>query len=212
MGNQMRTLPTHPPATWVFGRSEQDRKPPLFAVKDRSLNFLEPACRNIDRELGRPIRKILVPTDFSSSSTRVVECAAALARQSDAALTILHVIDINPPSAPRHCGTADDLMRQLSITGASELAQLKKTYEQTQVRIQTLLVEGLPYEAIVENSSGFDLLVMSEPGRNSSWNVFSRHTARRVIEQARCPVRVLMQDADADRACVGFRTKIKATA
>jgi nucleotide-binding universal stress UspA family protein len=86
-------------------------------------------------------------------------------------------------------------MRQLWVTGTAELARLKKSLEQTQLQIRTLLVEGLPHEAIVENSSGFDLLVISEPYPKSGWNFFSKHTARRVIEQAKCRVHVVRQDA-----------------
>jgi len=143
---------------------------------------------------GRSIRRILVPTNFSPCSLRAVECAIGMARQSNASLTILHVVDIDPPAASSHYGTADDLIRPLWVRGNSELAQLKQLAQENQVRAQTLLVEGLPYEAIVENSSGFDLLVIDEPQAKSHWNFFSRHTARRVIEQANCPVHVARQE------------------
>ena len=167
----------------------------MVAVKDRSASFVGSSCTNQEcQESARHIHRILVPTDFSPHSTIAVERAVALARQSDATLTILHVVDINPPAASTHYGTADDLMRQLWVTGTSELVRLKKSLEQTQVRIQTLLVEGLPYEAIIENSSGFDLLVISEPRPKSGWNFFSMHTARRVIEQPKCPVHVVRQE------------------
>jgi len=145
-------------------------------------------------EPGLPTRRILVPTDFSPCSLRTVDCAIALARQSNASLTILHVIDIDPPAAWTYYGTADALMRRLWVRGNSELAQLKQLAEESLVRTRTLLVEGLPYEAIVENSSGFDLLVIDEPQAKSGWNLFSRHTARRVIEQAKCPVHVARQE------------------
>jgi len=135
-----------------------------------------------------------VPTDFSASSVCAIKRAVVLARQSNATLTILHVIDINPPAASTHYGSANELMRQLWGTGTAELARLKKSLEQTQVQIQTLLVEGLPHEAIVENSSDFDLLVISEPHAKSGWNFFSKHTAQRVIEQAKCRVHVVRQD------------------
>jgi nucleotide-binding universal stress UspA family protein len=117
-----------------------------------------------------------------------------MARQCDASLTLLHVIDITPAEASRHQGTADELMQQLRVRGTSELARLKSSLEQTQVRIQTGLIEGLPHEVIVENSSAFDLLLISEPRAKSAWNFFSKHTARRVLEQAKCPVRVVRQE------------------
>jgi nucleotide-binding universal stress UspA family protein len=178
----------------------------LVAVKDRSLSFSGSARERTNQEVGLPIGRILVPTDFSPCSARAVERAVALAWQSDATLTILHVIDINPAAAHTHFGTAEELMGQLWVTGISELARLKKSLGENQTRVQTLIVEGLPYEAIVETSSGFDLLVISEPRPNSGWNFFSKHTARRVIEQAECPVHVVRQET----GLVGRNLEVKA--
>jgi nucleotide-binding universal stress UspA family protein len=101
-------------------------------------------------------------------------------------------------------------MRQLWVTGTAELARLKKSLEQTQLQIRTLLVEGLPHEAIVENSSGFDLIVISEPHPKSGWNFFSKHTARRVIEQAKCRVHVVRQDAGLTGRNLPSETKVAA--
>jgi nucleotide-binding universal stress UspA family protein len=190
----MTTLQKHPPAELAFRPSVEEQNVPSAAIKDYSVHLRASSRGRINQETGRRIRRILVPTDFSPASASALERAVELARQTDASLTILHVIDINPPAASKHCGTAEDLMRQLWVSASSELTRLKNSFEQPQVRIQTLLVEGLPYEAIVENSSGFDLLIISEPHPKSVWNFFSKHTARRVIEQAKCPVDVVRQE------------------
>ncbi|HWX22669.1 MAG TPA: universal stress protein [Candidatus Binatia bacterium] len=168
------------------------------ASADASLRLL-PAEDGGREESARPIHRILVPSDFSPRSAKALERAIALARQFDATLTILHVIDINPPAAFTHSGTAEDLMKQLWVTGASELSRLEESLRKNQTKVQTLLVEGLPAEAIVENSAAFDLLVISEPRSKSTWNLFSRHTARRVVEQAECPVVVVDQTLSSRR-------------
>jgi nucleotide-binding universal stress UspA family protein len=139
----------------------------------------------------RRIRNILVPTDFSPVSVEAVAQAAALARRYDALLTILHVIDINPPSARTHVGPAEELMRQLWTTGSAEMLRLSKSLAQQQTRTQTRIIEGLPTEVIIANSSSFDLLVINEEHARSPWKLFSRHTVRRVIEGAACPVMVV---------------------
>ncbi len=194
MRTKVTTLKKHPPVELVFRRFEGDRNAQSLAIEDASPNFSAYVRGGADTEPGRLIHRILVPTDFSAPSVRAIKRAVVLARQSNATLTILHVVDINPSAAFTHCGSADDLMRQLWITGTAELAQLKKSLEQTHLQIRTLLVEGLPHEAIVENSSDFDLLVISEPHAKFGWNFFSKHTARRVIEQAKCRVHVVRQD------------------
>jgi nucleotide-binding universal stress UspA family protein len=210
MRNKAMALQKHPTSDLAFPPMEEDRNAPSPAVKDRSPNHSASAYWGADDAAGRPIHRILVPTDFSPSSARALECAIAMPRQSDASLTILHVIDINPPAASRHFGTADDLMRQLWVRGTSEFAGLKTSLDQTQVRIQTLLVEGLPFEAIVENSCDFDLLVIYEPSFKSAWNFFSRHTARRVIEQAKCPVHVVRQETGLATLDIPSKTRVAA--
>jgi nucleotide-binding universal stress UspA family protein len=193
MRNQVTTLQKHPPVEFTV-HPWREAHAPSVAMEDRSPNFRGSARGLTNQEAGQPIRRILVPTDFSPRSARAVERAAELARQSGATVTILHVIDINPSAAPTHCGTAEDLIRQLWTAGTSELERLKESMKKNQTRVRTLMVEGLPYEAIVENSSGFDLLVISEPRPKSAWNFFSKQTARRVIEQAKCPVHVVRQE------------------
>jgi nucleotide-binding universal stress UspA family protein len=147
-------------------------------------------------ESERRIRSILVPTDFSASSAEAVAQAVVLARRHDAALTILHVIDINPPEARNHAGSAYSLMRQVRAIGTFGLHRLAASVAQNQIKPQTLMVEGIPAEVIVENSSRFDLLVIGKKDSKSPWNPFSRHTARRVIDAAQCPVLVVDKETD----------------
>jgi nucleotide-binding universal stress UspA family protein len=160
--------------------------------KPLSLNDAQPQDRETEPDWR--LKHILVPTDFSPCSDKAVARAASLARHHDATLTIFHVVDINPPAALTHCGAAENLMRQLWVTGISKLCRMKESLAQSQTKTQTLIVEGLPAEAIVENTPGFDLLVMGERRSKSAWNLFARHTARRVIERAECPVLVVHQD------------------
>jgi nucleotide-binding universal stress UspA family protein len=140
---------------------------------------------------GGKIKRILVPTDFSQCSDEAVTRAAELARRYNASLTILHVIDINSSTAATHCGTADDLMKHLWETGISGLHRLTESLAKIQIRAETRILEGLPAEAIVENSSDFDLLVICPPRSKSAWRLFSSRTAQRIIERAECPVLVV---------------------
>lgn len=174
--------------------SRQDVNP-ASAEKPRS-QFNPP----LERSLTRPtdysvvqkhnemlVRKILVPTDFSPTSAGAVGCGVALANQFNAALTILHVVDINRQVSS---GTAQDLMRNLWAEGSTQLGQLAWSLP-NQVRAQTIVDEGLPWEVIVEKSHDFDLLVLGKTPCKMRWNGFSQHTAQRVLENAACPVMVV---------------------
>jgi nucleotide-binding universal stress UspA family protein len=185
----MKALKESPGQIRSFQRLTLPAQPSARAKLPLSRNAAQPP--DVQTERSGKIKNILVPTDFSACSAEAVARAAELARQHDATLTILHVIDINPPTAPTHCGTAVELMERLWTTGISALRRLTESLAQNHTKARRRILEGLPAEAIVENSSGFDLLVIGQPRSRSSWKFFSRHTARRVIERAECPVLVV---------------------
>jgi nucleotide-binding universal stress UspA family protein len=137
------------------------------------------------------IRKILVATDFSPCSTRAVESAVALARQCGASLTLLHVIDINPPQAITYAGGAERLMRGLRVAAITQMARLAGLLTSAHVEAQPMLVEGLPAEEIVEQSNHSDLVVVGMASAKRSWRLFAKHTTQGVIAAAACPVLVV---------------------
>ena len=140
------------------------------------------------------VRKVLVATNFSPPSAKAVEQAAALADQCHAALTILHVIDINAQPAAGRSGRATDLMKDRWAEGAAQMRQVAESLS-GRVEAQTALEEGLPWEQLVERSAEFDLLVLGRSRTKKAWKVFSRHTAQRVMDHAACPVLVVQPQA-----------------
>jgi nucleotide-binding universal stress UspA family protein len=133
------------------------------------------------------VRRILVATNFSPGATKAVDCAAAMANQCNAGLTILHVININHPV---QAGTAEDLMKHLWSEGSTQLGQLAWSLSNT-VNAETMLAEGLPWEIMVQKSRDFDLLVLSQNPSPTGKRLFSQHTTQRVVENSCCPVMVI---------------------
>jgi nucleotide-binding universal stress UspA family protein len=137
------------------------------------------------------IQKILVATDFSIASKSALHQSVALANQCQSVLTILHVIDINTQS---EMGTAEDVMSRLWTEGFTQMGQLAGQLS-GQVDAQTILEQGLPCEIIVRKSLEFDLIILGQPHPKKSWNVFSKKTVQRVIENAFCPVMIVRPEA-----------------
>jgi len=136
-----------------------------------------------------PLRKILVATDFSPAAAMAVQSAVALANQCQAALTILHVIDISAPSVS---GPASDLMPRLWEEGAARMGRLACAFA-GRMEARTMLAEGLPWEVIAEVSRDFDLLVLAA-SQSAGWRLFPRHTSRRLLDEAACPVMLVPDD------------------
>jgi nucleotide-binding universal stress UspA family protein len=134
------------------------------------------------------LEHILVATDFSQSGTDAVRLAADLASCCHASLTVLHVVDTNPDSASHHSGSADDLMGTAWQKAVSEMVRLKEKLSDQNVPTETLIVEGIPWEQIAMQSKGFDLLVLGRKPLRHSWKFFSKHTSRRLLKEAGCPV------------------------
>ena len=91
----------------------------------------------------RRIRRVLVATDFSSSSLKAVEQAVTLANQCDAILIILHVIDINAQAASGRSGAAAELMKELWEEGFAKMGQMAWSLC-GKVEGHTAIQEGLP--------------------------------------------------------------------
>jgi nucleotide-binding universal stress UspA family protein len=59
------------------------------------------------------------------------------------------------------------------------------------IQLEFLIVDGLPPEEIVKRTPDFDLVVLSRPRVKPVWRLFSKKTAQRVMDRARCEVLVV---------------------
>jgi len=179
---------------WEQG-SAQPFGPGPGVTADESLPAQEPVPAARSRNgLRRPaqlplkrVKRVLVPTDFSLASAKALELAVALAEQCDAALTILHVVDLN---AQAQAGAAAETMRKAWDRGSAQMGELAWSLCD-QVEAQTKLEEGLPWEKIVELSRESDLVILGRGRSKKGWKLFSRQTAQRVLANAACPVMVV---------------------
>ena len=136
---------------------------------------------------GKPVRKILLATDFSSASTQAIEFAVTLAQQRDAELTVLHVIDINAQSAEGESLPAAQLMSRLWQKGFEGMQRLALALG-GRVQAHTVVEEGLPWEIITEKSRDFDVVIIGRTCGKKRWKLFAHQTAQRVLQNAACPV------------------------
>ncbi len=131
------------------------------------------------------IGRILIPTDFSPTADAALAYAAKLsAKTGAAALIALHVV------SPVYYLEAADLA--LLLREAREVAQ-RALDRLRPVPSRTLLVNGVPHEAIVETarSVGADLIVMGTHGRSGLQRLVLGSVAENVLRHAPCPVLTL---------------------
>jgi nucleotide-binding universal stress UspA family protein len=122
--------------------------------------------------------------------------AIRLARQCGAAVTLLHVVDVNLHTPPTGPANVERLQRELWQKGRLQLGQTVSKLGEEQVEVQTLIREGLSWEEIVEAARDCDLIVIGQHKRKRFWHLFSRHTVQGVLDAAPCPVLVIGEQQD----------------
>lgn len=140
----------------------------------------------------RPIRKILVPTDFSASSKEAFRYAFALARATGASITVLHVA--RPPVVVDEGGalTTDpsdpeprDLWRELREMTAED--------PRIVVDHEVIVAHAPTVDHIVKmvETKGCDLIVIGTDGLSSLKHWVVGGVTEEVVRLARCPVMVV---------------------
>jgi len=131
-----------------------------------------------------PLQRILCCTDFSDPSEQALEYAVSLAREYEAELTLLHVLE----------GVADSADVENEIAKAMENLEKQLSPEtHTNCKVKTLVRIGNPYQQILELAleSRTDLIVVGVRGRNAFDLAVFGSTTYRVVQLGPCPVLVV---------------------
>lgn len=134
---------------------------------------------------------ILMPTDFSTPSQHALEYAVALAKQSGAAIHLVHVVayPIEIASfAEAYYVEYAGLRKQVTEDVERQLAALAKTIPG--LTVTTEVLEGAPARAIVAaaRDRNCQLIVMGTHGRGAFSHLVLGSVAERVVRTAACPV------------------------
>lgn len=128
------------------------------------------------------MKQILLATDFSERSDRALRRASLLARQSGAALSIVHVVDDDQPRR---------IVESEEAAAGALLRELRNTVETVDaIACDTRIVLADPFAGIARAAAETapDLLVIGPHRRQALRDVFVGTTAERTIRSVACPV------------------------
>jgi nucleotide-binding universal stress UspA family protein len=139
------------------------------------------------------IRKILYATDYSKASDRAFEEAINLAKQNDAELLVVHVLEPIPYTGGEEFGGADLYMRLENATkleAQTSMAKLMRRLQRSKVKAKSLLLRGSAFDQIVKaaTSKKVDMIVIGTHGRTGLSKLFMGSVAAKVVSAATCPV------------------------
>ena len=135
------------------------------------------------------IKKILVPTDFSSYSKYAIDYAATLAKQLGDRIVLMHVIESLPYSVTDTFNVIDH-RRVLEASAESLLENLKQGLAEKGLSVETQLASGIPHREILDKALGVgvDLIVMGTRGRTGVEHLVMGSVAEKVVRLSSCPV------------------------
>ncbi len=144
--------------------------------------------------MPKPIKRILVPTDFSDPSDGALEYARSLASTFGATIDLVHVFD-DPFTSGAFIGDGTvmlplELRDQLLDVAREHLATRHAVHAQTLPGSSTQLLTGATAKRIVEHAAEThpDLIVIGTHGRGGLSHLLLGSVAERVVRTAPCPV------------------------
>jgi nucleotide-binding universal stress UspA family protein len=156
--------------------------------------LMDAAARTVVKS-SLKLKRILVPIDFSDCSKKALQYALPLAREHQAALTLLYVVP--PAYGAGEYGGIDygQLEAGMREGGEKELAKLAVGEVRGEAATDTLVRVGSPRREIIETARSLpaDLIVISTHGRTGLKHVFLGSVAEHVVQHAPCPVFVVRE-------------------
>ena len=151
------------------------------------------------------MKKILVPTDFSIEADNALEFAMQLARKMEAAIELLHVVELPSGSfsGPADIYASTDTMQEvytlrlLDVVKKS-LADREKSVANKGIEVTSKMEKGSVYQHISNHitEEDADLIVMGTKGATGLKEIFIGSNAERVIRHSEIPVITVKEKVD----------------
>lgn len=134
--------------------------------------------------------RILLATDFTRPSENAAEYALMLAKRDNAALYVVHVVNINDEIVPFF---GSSKLEGLIIETEKKLRSFCSKYLKGFENIRTEVLTGVPHKEILRFSKANknDLVVVGSYGKGSVDRFFMGSNAEKIIRKSVCPVLVI---------------------
>jgi len=142
-----------------------------------------------------PVKRILVPVDFSEHSKDALQYAADLGRHFHAELLLVYVVESVGYPADLGYGQVNisAIEKDLSDRAKGELERLATKYAAGNLRITGHVHTGRPFVEIIRAAKEFeaDMIVIATHGHTGVEHMLFGSTAEKVVRKAPCPVLVV---------------------
>lgn len=159
-------------------------------VRDASCPVL--TVHHHDGGQPRPLRTVVVPTDFSEDAALAAEAAARLlcVPGDGHRIVLLHAYRVPVEAMHLPAKVLMDAIHKTSAGAQASLEELAASLRRPGLAVEAVAREGYPPDVVLEYASslGADLIAMGTHGRSGIGRAVLGSTAERVVATAPCPV------------------------
>ncbi|MFQ5559283.1 MAG: universal stress protein [Nitrospinota bacterium] len=141
------------------------------------------------------IRNILFPTDFSANSGLAKDIAISFAREYEAGLYVLNVIEPIYEVSDLYVSqfSTVDFYQEIEKNAKKEMDNLFTEEEKKVLKPKTVILQGTPFLEIINfaKEKEIDLIVIATHGRTGLDHVFFGSVSEKVVRKASCSVYVV---------------------
>ena len=141
------------------------------------------------------VARILVPVDFSECSKKALQYAIPMARQHQAVLILLSVVEAAYGGGEMAVVDYIQLEAVMKEAAEKQLSEFVGKEIPSDISTQSIVRTGPPSREITElaKSLQVDLIVISTHGRTGLKHVFLGSVTEHVVQRAPCPVFVVRE-------------------
>lgn len=144
------------------------------------------------------LNRILVPIDFSGYSRKALQYAIPFARQFNASIDLIYVVEPTVYPADFSFGQVGfpAIEDELRKRGAEELDELLQNEIRRRVQARRAIRTGKAFYEIIQyaREEKMDLIIIATHGHTGIEHALFGSTAEKVVRKAPCPVLVVRTD------------------
>ncbi len=136
------------------------------------------------------LERILLPTDFSDYSRQAIQYACELAKQFDATIHVLHIVEPITLAMPSPGSALPQELLADAEQSAKEQSDQWISREAHNLEVVQSVRRGVPFLEILRyaKDNNIGLIVMATHGRTGLEHALIGSVAERVVRKAPCPV------------------------
>ena len=139
-----------------------------------------------DAPLPRPLRRILVPLEGREGAETVLRAIAPLAKETEATVTLLHVLAF-PRVADPVTGFNPVVLRPMELPAVAWIDDLVELLTHHGVRAEKSVLAGEPEEVVLRECRNADLIALRTRGRGGFARLILGSIAEQVVKNSDRP-------------------------